>query len=463
MAKTLTQIRDTARDILRDAGKTDFSDAQLAAYIEDCLREISEYVPYEKKETLTTTANSKELDISAIEDLLGVDKIEFRTANEPPDYRNCSIFGSTLRMEIDFLPSADEDVYLYCHKLHSLSDEASTLSPQIETLLLKGAVAKAALSWVNTIRTQIGAAINKISDSESAIGNMAARITQAVNDLTSGRAFIGMKSTEAITAIDALVGEEGRISQAIADLTSGRALIGSKQTEAITAIDSAAMGLTQAAADLTNGREKIDDTRTDANEAIENMSAMIQAAITDLTSGRDFINKVNKGRAPEAEYARYASTELGNALRYLDQSRGYLSQATTSDRYANYAGRDIQAALGHLSQARAYLSVDTVTQEYALYAARELSNAATYLAQARAYLAVDQPATEYERYAGRELSNANGYLNQAGGYIRQLTGNLNIARAVTSYQGWANNELVLYQRDLRRLAKPRVYREYPIS
>jgi len=147
--KTLSAIRTTVRQFLRDEfSETDYKweDDELDLHIGDCLAEISERVPYQVKETLTTTASSKELDISSIEDLLEVDKIEFRTGQDPPDYRNCSVFGSMLTMEIDFLPSAGEDVYLYCHKLHQLTEDSSTLSPQIERLLVLGVTARAAIA-----------------------------------------------------------------------------------------------------------------------------------------------------------------------------------------------------------------------------------------------------------------------------------------------------------------------------
>jgi hypothetical protein len=150
MAKTLSTIRATIRQMLRDefAAGSDFKweDDELDTQISECLAEISESLPYKAKETLTTTESSKELDISSIEDLLEVEKIEFRTGSEPPNYRNCSVFGNTLRMGIDFLPSADENVYLYCHKLHQLTESSSTLSPQVERLLVLGVVARAAIA-----------------------------------------------------------------------------------------------------------------------------------------------------------------------------------------------------------------------------------------------------------------------------------------------------------------------------
>lgn len=276
--KTLSAIRTTVRQFLRDefesAEDYDFPDDEIDLHIAECLVEISDRRPYEVKETLTTTDGSKELDISSIEDFLGLEgehEIEYPTGSEPPNYHNASIFGNTLRMIIDALPGADEDVYLYCHKVHQLTEDLSTLSPQLEKVLVDGAVAKVALGWINQVRVQVKAAVASI---------------------------------------------------------------------------------------------------TEVNTAIDTMSARINQAIADLTSGRPLIGKINIGGKPQADYAAYASRELGNA---------------------------------------------------------------------------------------------NSYLSQSQGYLRELTSRLSISGAINAYQTWANNKLVLYRADLKRLPRARTYTEYQKS
>lgn len=463
MANPLSAIRAKIRQFLKDefaGGDTDyeFKDDEINLHIQDCLVEISELNPYGVKETLKTTADSKELDISSIEGLLDVPKVEYPVGNEPPDYRNCSVFGNTLRIDIDFKPSAIEDVYLYCHKVHEVTETSSSLRPDLERVVVMGAMAKVSLSWVNQIRTQLRQAIDGISGIDTAIGSMSARITQAINDLTSGRAFIGSKNTEAITAIGNMSTE---ITQAISDLTTGRALIGDKKTEAVNALGKISAQITQAITDLTSGRSQIDDERATADTAIDSVNARITQALADLTSGRAFINKVNVGGTPQTDYGNYAARELESASGYLRQASGYLSEASSSARYGDYATRDLQTARAYIDEARGYMSLDQVTTEYANYALRQLSSASSYLNQARGYLDVDRPSGEYGGYAARELSNATAYLNQAGGYIKQLTARLNIGRAISGYQNWANNQLVLYQQGLAGIAKPRGRREYP--
>lgn len=156
--KTLSAIRETVRQLLRDEFQEDtdyeFADDELEIYINECLVEISQPRPYEVKETVESDG-TKEVDISEIEDLLEVEKAEYPTGSDPPDYRDVSIFGNTLRIEIDSTPTSGEDIYLYCHEVHQLTESSSTLSPDLEKVLVEGVVAKAAMAWLNKMRAQI--------------------------------------------------------------------------------------------------------------------------------------------------------------------------------------------------------------------------------------------------------------------------------------------------------------------
>jgi len=273
MAGELSTVRTIIRQFLNDefveGAEQDFTNDELDLYIDDCLIEISEHWPYEVKETLTTVA-SRDLDISSIEDLLEVNKAEFPVGSDPPDYRNVSVFGTTLTIDIDTKPTVDKTIYLFCHKVHQLTEVLSTLSPQLKSLLVAGVVSKAALGWINQVRSQVGEAITRARDVNDAIELMSARIVQAKNDLESGRSL--------------------------------------------------------------------------------------------------GFNKIYVGGNPLGDYANFAARELGNA---------------------------------------------------------------------------------------------NSYLGQSQGFLRELTSRLSISGTINSYQTWANNKLILYQRDLKRVAKPRTYRTYP--
>ena len=160
MAKNLSAIRGIARQFLRDEHLIDkafaFKPDELDLHIGNCLGEISDVNWYEVRETVVSDG-TKEVDISSITDLIGekVEKAEYPTGSDPPEYRNVSIFGNTLRINIEAMPTAGEDVYLYCHKVHQLTETSSTLSPDLEKVLVDGVVATAALAWLNQMRAQI--------------------------------------------------------------------------------------------------------------------------------------------------------------------------------------------------------------------------------------------------------------------------------------------------------------------
>jgi len=159
MAKNLSTIRAICRQFLKDefseSTDEDFASDEIDLYIGRCLTEISQTCPYmDVDKTLTTSEDSKEVDISSIrEGLLWIDKVEFRVDSDPRDFRNFTLWGDTLEIDTDLTPEADEEVYIYCAKEHTLTESASTLSPQLEKILIDGVVAYVALAWLNNRRT----------------------------------------------------------------------------------------------------------------------------------------------------------------------------------------------------------------------------------------------------------------------------------------------------------------------
>lgn len=155
--KDISAIRGIVRQLLRDEFKSsdvdyEFPDDEIDIHIGEVLTEISQVRPYESRETVTSDG-TKEVDISDIEGLLEIVKAEYPTGNDPPDYCKVSVFGGTARL--DTTPTSGENVYLYCHKVHELTESSSTLDPIMEKVLVEGTVAKAALAWLNKMRAQI--------------------------------------------------------------------------------------------------------------------------------------------------------------------------------------------------------------------------------------------------------------------------------------------------------------------
>ena len=95
----------------------------------------------------TDCISAKELDISDIEDLIEVEKAEYPTRQDPQDFRDVSIFGNIVRLNVDTVPDDGDEIFLYCNKVHSLTESTSTLKANLEKVLVEGVVAKVAQAW----------------------------------------------------------------------------------------------------------------------------------------------------------------------------------------------------------------------------------------------------------------------------------------------------------------------------
>lgn len=125
---TYSEFRDLVEQILHDSTNAVWSTAQLDDFISQGLIEIARYVPYEKRETISTTASSREIDISVIINLRGVEKAEYEVGKSPQRFRNVKVFGDILSLVIDSAPAAVGDCYLYCRKVHTFVAAPSSLA-----------------------------------------------------------------------------------------------------------------------------------------------------------------------------------------------------------------------------------------------------------------------------------------------------------------------------------------------
>ena len=108
---------------------------------------ISKARPYEVREEVTlTVAPKNEVDISDIADLISIPYGEYPVDKDPRRFRNVTVWGSTATLVMNVRPSGDETAYLYCHKLHSITESSSTLTPDLEDVLVLGVAALAANS-----------------------------------------------------------------------------------------------------------------------------------------------------------------------------------------------------------------------------------------------------------------------------------------------------------------------------
>jgi hypothetical protein len=164
-ATTANHLIDTtnAQFVAGDVGKTvynntDKTTAKVTAYNStsdltldtDIMASGESYYIYHYGGT-----SGKDLNIGSITDLIEVEKAEYLTRQDPPDFRNVKVFGDIVTLDIDSTPTDGDEVFLYCHKVHQLTEGISTLNPDLEKVLIEGAVAKAAMAWLNKMRAQI--------------------------------------------------------------------------------------------------------------------------------------------------------------------------------------------------------------------------------------------------------------------------------------------------------------------
>lgn len=153
MARYLPAIEREIRELLRDelgaSGEAglEFKTSEVKRHIRQILSRISQDHPYKSKESLTTTENSRQLDISDITNRIRIIEIEYPADLTPRNLYNFDwIDEDTIEVRTDRLFGDAETIYVYCEKAHTLEEDSSTLSYQLEELLIKGAAGSLAVA-----------------------------------------------------------------------------------------------------------------------------------------------------------------------------------------------------------------------------------------------------------------------------------------------------------------------------
>jgi hypothetical protein len=151
-----TRLRKDLHD--EDAANYRWSDGELDRHIQHAVREFSLAAPLEAKTSLTTTAGSRDLSISSLTDLVGIEAVEYPTGKYPPLYARFSVWLTTLTLLIDSTPAGAEPVNVFWTKLHTIDGSSSTVPARFEDVIADGAGGYAALEWASfsTNRVNVG-------------------------------------------------------------------------------------------------------------------------------------------------------------------------------------------------------------------------------------------------------------------------------------------------------------------
>ena len=141
-------MRALVRRDLHDENSTSYrwTNDEIDRHIGHAIKDFSEAVPYEQKETKATTSGSREINIATITDLIVVEAVEYPAGKFPKAYQRFSLWGDVLTLLGDEVPDGS-NAYIYYGKLHTLSTSTSTIPAMHEDLVAAGAAGYAAVEW----------------------------------------------------------------------------------------------------------------------------------------------------------------------------------------------------------------------------------------------------------------------------------------------------------------------------
>ncbi len=564
--KTYSEILDDVETLLQDAGvdpsppsaNSVFATAELDSLMPSALSRISQFKPWQIKTTKSTVADTRDITLTTGDKwrLLGILKLEYLTAKDPPVYRNYTRFGDVISIKIDTRPPSVADIYFFWNKVHllqkvlttvdtggtlevatavgdvtidvealgtltieemttvaitgdstvyyvtstatiagnkatlsiwppitqvntlgavvTLSLTGSTLDIPLEDYLARWLAAKACISKATKSYAQVNTAIATIALGVTAIAAVAARITQGIADIASGRVEAAKISAILDTANTEIDKIGARLTQATTDVADGRTeadKIPAIVTAAGTAIAAVAARITQALTDIASARTAIALGVTAISEAdteVKLANAQVDLAVTALASGSSLVNTIPVGGGA-AEYMGQAASDVGTAQGFVLSGQGLLQKSSADFNNANVdlgtAAREVDAGMAKTREAQASLE----------QANTDMGANRTYIDQAVAQLRVAQgyfqESQGYVMEANTRLSTNASYLQSASGELRAgsnkveeaivnmrlVATRLQVSQGGLNYERWGRTELTRVESELR------AYAGYPTS
>jgi hypothetical protein len=147
MAVNIAAIRTNVRKDLHDDASALWTDAALDRHIGRAALEYSLHAPLEQRTTLTTTAASRDLNISTLTNRIAIEAVEWPVGEFPPRRVGWSLWQDTLTMDVVGAPAGVENAYVYWTKTHTLDGASSTIPAAHDDIIAAGAAGYAALDW----------------------------------------------------------------------------------------------------------------------------------------------------------------------------------------------------------------------------------------------------------------------------------------------------------------------------
>jgi len=141
----LTEMRARVREDLQDEDDANYrwTNDQVDGAIERVVQEFSTAKPIQQQDDIATVESSRDIDISSLSGLIGVESVEFPIGENPSYYQKFRIWQDTIQMADE---GDGDDARVRWYKEHTLDAESSTIPTQFEEIIVLGATGYLATS-----------------------------------------------------------------------------------------------------------------------------------------------------------------------------------------------------------------------------------------------------------------------------------------------------------------------------
>lgn len=142
----LVDTRARVREDLQDTDPLNYlwSNDEIDGAIDRVVREYSFSAPIEQQSDITSTVDSKEIDISTLTGLLRISSLEYPMDQELPRYQRFEFWAGKLYMEIE--GDGVEKARIRWLKRHTLAAGSTTIPVEHQEIIVMGATGYLAMS-----------------------------------------------------------------------------------------------------------------------------------------------------------------------------------------------------------------------------------------------------------------------------------------------------------------------------
>ncbi|KKN70388.1 hypothetical protein LCGC14_0430830 [marine sediment metagenome] len=494
-ALTDAELTDRVEEILEDGSNAIFTAASISSQLQDDLKTVSFYKPWEIRQTLFARDGSRELSLSTIDNLIDIDEVEYPIDRDPRAFRSFEENHQMLIMDIRAKPSAtiqQKDILLttgtenqvltgtvtFTANSTAVTGSGTAFSTELQVGYYISPTSLTAWYRVASITDDTNlvlAEVVKTNDGGADTGtyywfrpvylycNKNHYVEKTQTDLAGAIDLVaGYAKDSWMVHVDALgtgtmprdmlftiagvdgvyrITDDATIGSSEADIFFDPPLKGVAADNSVVTFYASSLDkeLESVLPDYTAAKVALNwvgDTRTTQ----DNVRTILDTTNTELDKvGARLTNAVahiTSGAGEITDKRAAAITELDLANQMIDDSETDLDAATSLINTVtigdNPVGKRINSAMARLSNSRAEINL------------------------ARGYLVPHSTGLAYSNLAARELQAANGYISEGTSYINEAMARLRTSTLqLTHLQNWANRKLEATLQTLRRMSSPK--------